>query len=264
MTFQQLLDSIPIQAWVGVGVAFTGFLAAIFFFLRWVLFTYIPKVLEDRITAAQEERKNATESNRAKLELERLDRQVEAQAQNNNQELVRILAAQLAETHKDGVNQARELQAGFNRQSEQYLKHLASIDTSFQGYQVIAASTLEILKTHEEKTEVSEIRGAKMMSQNEETHRKLSDLASDLAEVSQKLESVVLGRIGDRKILDEIKGAVDGVISRIKHIEDAVTAPQLETPIASDAPKMNAVVTTTTVTEVSEASKEFTGKETSE
>ncbi len=193
----------PAQGTAIVG-AVIALIITLILFGRWLFLDYIPKILTNWLEADKAKRLDATEANRARLDMERLDRQAEAQAQVANQEIVRILAAQLDQTHKDSVKTLGAMQDAFARREEQYLKHLASIDNSTQQGQVIAASTLELLKARTESDEVMGINQQLIKEQGEKTHQKMNELSSDLAAVLQKVESIAVVHEGDRKILNEV------------------------------------------------------------
>ncbi len=229
-------DMISPPQWTAIFGALVALGIALILFGRWLLFDYFPKLLNNWLEADKEKRLNATEANRARLDMERLERQTEAQAQNANQEIVRILAAQLDQTHKDSVKTLAAMQDSFARREEQYLKHLASIDNSTQQGQVIAASTLELLKARTESDEVMGINQQLIKEQGEKTHQKMNELSSDLAAVLQKVESISENRVGDRRILDE-------VMAKLTEIKDSVKQLAERDLVIFDAPPPAPVVT---------------------
>lgn len=218
---EQLLKIIPPEALLGLIISAIG--GGGYLFRKWFL---------DKLDSDKEQRKaerleleKRISDDIAKRENERLEIQNQLDQTQSSREMLRLQNSEQVETRNALMKVIESMRTDSQKRDDTHAKYLGEITEVFRGIQSNTAATLELLKQHAESDEAMAIGQSKVINQNETTHQKLSELSSELAEVSQKLESISVGRVGDRKLLDEIKEKLDGAIERVKHIEDVVTNP---------------------------------------
>lgn len=255
-------DMISPEQWTAIVSAIVLLIIALILFGRWLFFDHIPKLLDDKLQADKQGREEEAKEAEAKRKIELLEIQNQLDQTQSSREMLRLQNSEQVETRNALMKVIESMRADSQKRDDTHSKYLGEITDVFRGIQSNTAATLELLKEHRESDEVMAIGQSKVINQNETTHQKLTELSSDLAEVSQKLESiaVVVGRLGDRKTLDEIKEKVDSAIDRIKHIEEVVVpATIFDTPTKP----MPAIVVNTAseaIVTVTEIEKEYSAK----
>lgn len=232
--FEQLLTIIPPEALATIltGALFGGG----YLFRKWFL---------NKLENERAKLKQLIDDAESKRKLEQLEMQNQLDQTQSSREMLRLQSSEQVENRNAWMKVIEAMRGDAQKRDLQHEKYLGEITEAFRGMQSNTAATLELLKQHAESDEAMAIGQTKVINQNETTHQKLSDLSSELAEVSQKLESIAVGRTQDRKIFDEVREKLDSAIASIKHIEEVVTAPKAVT------------VTETQATIITESTKEF-------
>lgn len=238
----ELLEMIPPETIGLIAAAMVGLLISAIAYVRWLL-RYHAKVQDEKLNAIRQEReieKAEADARLAEAEAARMrkDREIQRQLDEtqNGRETMRLLFSELAETRKDD----KEIRASYERREAAFVEAMANISKATQSIEVNSASTLALLKEHKDADDIMVIRQEKLMKQNDTTHERLSEMMNVLSTLSAKLETVAVGRSSDKKVLDEIKDAIEKVQASMKRLEDTTQ------PIPSLIESIKAPVVTTT------------------
>lgn len=236
----ELLEMIPPEQWTALIVAILGAIIVIvgavgLFIKRW---------LDEKINDIRQEReieKAEADARLAEAEAARMrkDREIQRQLDETQtgRENFRLLFSELAETRKS----EKEIRASYERREAAFVEAMAKISSATQGIESNSASTLALLKEHKDADDIMVIRQEKIIKQNDTTHERLSEMMNVLSTLSAKLETVAVGRSSDKKVLDEIKDAIEKVQASMKRLEDT-TQP---IPSLIESIKVSAVAVTT-------------------
>lgn len=231
----ELLEMIPPETIGLIAAAMVGLLISAIAYVRWLL-RYHAKLQDEKLNAIRQER----EIEKAEAEAVRRRKDAEIQRQldetQNGRETMRLLFSELAETRKDD----KEIRASYERRETAFIEAMANISKATQSIEVNSASTLALLKEHKDADDIMVIRQEKLIKQNDTTHERLSEMMNVLSTLSAKLETVAVGRSSDKKVLDEIKDAIEKVQASMKRLEDTTQ------PIPSLIESMKSPVVTTT------------------
>lgn len=236
----ELLEMIPpeqIGYIIAASLAVIGsFMAGLGYYIRWA-FRYQAKVQDEKLNAIRQERE--IEKEEAEAVRRRKDAEIQRQLDEtqNGRETMRLLFSELAETRKDD----KEIRASYERRETAFIEAMANISKATQSIEVNSASTLALLKEHKDADDIMVIRQEKIIKQNDTTHERLSEMMNVLSTLSAKLETVAVGRSSDKKVLDEIKDAIEKVQASMKRLEDT-TQP---IPSLIESIKVSTVATTT-------------------
>lgn len=216
--------------------AFGSVMAGLAYYIRW-LFRYQARVQDEKLSAMRQEReleKAEVESAQRRKDAE-IQRQLD-ETQNSKETIVRLFS-ELSESRKED----KEIRASYERRESAFIEAMSKIANATQGIESNSASTLALLKENKDNGEIIVIKQDMLLKNSEETHRKINDLAKDIQGIANKLESVSVGRNGDRKILDEIKEGLTKITQGIKRLEDTTQPiPRLEN-VEISTPEANKV-----------------------
>lgn len=236
MNETNLMDYIPPETLIGFFVTAIGlFFAALggvgYLFRRWFL---------SRLETERERTKQEIDAAKAKQELDRME--AEAKQRQRDMEVQR----QLDETHTGRETMLRWFDALSEERkdnAEQRKEAAKLLETQVQSYAKIAdtigsldrttAALFSLLKENQESGESMAIGQRNIVSQNEESHRKMVDISNDLAAIAIKLETITVGRASDRKIIDEIHEQVLSVKQSLSAIEALGKAAPVTVAIAT-------------------------------
>lgn len=232
MSWSQFLGTMPPETLLGfVGTAITLLFASLggagYLFRKWFL---------GRLETERARTQSEIEATKSKAEIDRMEIQNQLDQTQSGREMLRLQMSESSENRKAFLSLLDTMRQDAIQRDLQYNKHLGEITESFKGIQVLAASTLELLKTHREHDETMSNKQEKIILQNEENQRKITDIASDLATITQKLESISVGRASDRLVLDEIRESLVKMQESIVHIEAVKTITETN-PISTEADK---------------------------
>lgn len=202
--FEPLLKIIPPEALASIVIAAifgTGYLFRKWFLGRLESERQKLKKLLDDAEAKRELDKIEMESRR---ELDKLEMQNQLDQTQSSREMLRLQNSEQVENRNAWMKVIEAMRQDGQKRDAQHDKYLGEITEAFQGMQSNTAATLELLKQHAESDEAMAIGQTKVMHQNETTHQRLIDIASSLDTVERKVESISEGRVGDRKVLDEV------------------------------------------------------------
>lgn len=209
------MQAIPAESWgliiaglIGIALAV---LAAFAFLVRWGV-RYFARVQDEKLNAMRQERE--IEKTDFEARLKERDREWELRLNQNNskQESERLFFSELAETRKEDNSRFNLMQEAFRKQEETHVRQSQETIEAYRGIQANTAATLELLKTHAESDEIMSIK-------QERTHSKLLDLASSLDTVIKQVDNLASSRLSDRKILEDIHGALVLIQTGIKRLE---------------------------------------------
>lgn len=250
------MQAIPPEQWGIIVTAIIGIilalLAAIAFLIRWGV-RYFASVQDEKLNAMRQEREIEKADFEARIKQRDREWELRLDETQSGRESNRLFFSELAETRKEDSIRFNAMQEAFRKQDETHLRQSQETIEVYRGIQSNTAATLELLKLHAENDNIMSIRQEKIMKQNDNTHEQLIDIASSLDAVIIKVDGLASGRISDKKILEDMRGALVLIQEGVKHLEDAIKPKFDETVDLSNGAK-----------EITEANKEFTNKEESE
>jgi len=248
MSWSAFLETIPPETMLGFTITFVGIIFAALggagvLFRNWFL---------GRLEMERKTNEQAIETAKAKVDLDRLDIQNQLDQTQSSREMLRLQMSDNAENRKAFLSLLDTMRQDMNLRDAQHEKHLGEITASFRGIEGLAASTLELLKSSKETGEAMSIGQRKVLDQNEETHRKLTEITSDVAAIVIKLESLTVGRAGDRRVIEEIQTSLSQLLKVVTQLDSANLKIAVSTALEKTQPLE--------INEVTEQNKEFQGK----
>lgn len=251
VVMDKLMELIPPEQLAIIVAAFIGvvgaFLAAIAYLFRWYA-RYFTRVQDEKLNAIRQERELEKVEFEAKLRRAELDIQTRLDETHNSRETIRMAFSELDESRKDDA----AIRASYERRETAYTEAMARIASAMQGIEANAAASLGLLKDHRESDDIVSIKQEKIIVQNDKTQAKLVEVSNDLSSVLMKLEGINVGRVSDRKLLEEIHEDVkrlQGELAQLKESADKMDSERMA--ITLDLSKAAKAI------EITESKKEF-------
>ena len=235
--------SILITAIVG---ALVSIVTAIGVGLGWLIRTLFKR--QSRKTELElEAYKQELDEKKKAIEAKQLERdrewQLRSEEQRRHQETIRLFISQGDLDRKDNAEQRKHfyehLEAMSKAQTDNVEINRNLVTTN--------AAILEMLKHTKENGEIVLIRQQNIQDSQEDTHKKINEIAANIIAVREKLDTVAVGRASDRGVLDEIKIALDNLSQGVRRLEDT-TQPipslieSMKVSVANAAPQSETTI----------------------
>jgi hypothetical protein len=240
MSIQEYWKMIPPESAALIIGAIVSLAAAIIGFFVW-LFKYAPKYIENRLKQSQEQTKVAIEKAKAEIEndkqkwqIERMELQNQLDQTQSSREMLRLQSSESEQMRTALLKIFDAMREDSKKRDEQHAQFLKETSESYRGINANTASTLELLKLHQELDETMGRKQDTIIEQNNAQERKLTEIQSELDTLLQKVESLTYSRATDSKAIHDILSSLEKVQSSVKHLEELSTAAVVEITPQSD------------------------------
>lgn len=239
MTIYEYWQMLPPEIVTAIIAAIGALILAVIGFVVWLV-RFLPRFIERQLKKSEVQANAKITEAQTRWELERLEIQNQLDQTQSNRELMRLQISEQEQNRAALIKIIDSMREDGQKRDKLHSEFLRETTESYRGIQANTAATLELLKTHQDHDEAMSIGQRKVIDQNDKTHERLSEMMNVLSSLSLKLESIAVGRVSDKKVLDEIKDAIEKVQASMKRLEDTTQ------PIPSLIESIKAPVVTTT------------------
>lgn len=222
--FNEYWKNMPPEAIAVIVSAFASLIAAVIGFFVW-LFKFLPRIIESRLQKSQAHTQKEIDDAKAKWEIERMELQNQLDQTQSSREMLRLQSSESEQMRTALLKIFDAMREDGKKRDEQHAQFLKETSESYRGINANTASTLELLKLHQELDETMGIKQEKIIAQNDAQERKLTEIQSEIDTVLQKIESLTYGRATDSKAIHDILASLEKVQLSVKHLEELSTRP---------------------------------------
>lgn len=250
---QTILEQISLEQWLLFIGGVLAFISTVAYGL-WALYKQGRDAERKENEARLEMRMKAFE---ARLEAKRIEQETKIMASQFEKDETLFNQETMSRFFKLLEETTKAQQSASDKRDEQHNEHMAEIAQVVKSLDGTTASQLELLKEGQESHQVLLIRNEKLLAQNEVTHSKLSEISTDLSALATKIENMSVYRTSDRKTLDDIISNVLNLKQLAETMNEKIITQPIPLETIEELNRIEGVVNTTIVSEVTELSKEF-------